>query len=134
MANFFYDAIMNKAGTAGFDWTGWNIKVMLVDAADYTPAPTTHDFLDDVPAIARVAISGNLASKTCTGGGILDAADVTINNVTGDVAELLIGFHDTGTESTSDLIFCFDTATGLPFTPNTSNATITWDATGIARL
>jgi hypothetical protein len=73
-----------------------------------------------------VATSGNLASKSTTG-GVFDAADVTITTVSGDQFEYIIIYKDTGTASTSNLIACIDTATGLPCTPNGGDITITWD-------
>jgi hypothetical protein len=39
-----------------------------------------------------------------------------------------VGYKDTGTESTSLLIFYIDTATGLPCTPNGGNITVAWDS------
>jgi hypothetical protein len=109
-----------------------NIKVVLVDAADYTFS-AAHDFLDDVAAGARVATSGNLASKTTTGGAF-DAADVTFTAVTGDVSEALIVYKDTGAAATSPLIAYIDTATGLPVTPNGGDIVVTWHASGIFSL
>lgn len=104
-----------------------NIKVVLVDLADYTLAIDTHDFLDDIPAGARVATSGNMASKTSTL-GVFDAANITYSSVSGDVSEALVIYKDTGTASTSPLIAYIDSATGLPVTPNGGDITITWDA------
>jgi len=104
-----------------------NIKVVLVDGADYTLDLAAHDFLDDIPAGARVGTSGNLANKTTTG-GVFDADDITITGVTGDQFEYIIIYRDSGTASTSQLIACIDTATGLPCTPNGGDITITWDS------
>ena len=104
-----------------------NIKVVLVDSADYTLDLANHDFLDDIAAGARVGTSGNLANKTTTG-GVFDADDVTITSVTGDQFEYIIIYKDTGTAGTSNLIACIDTATGLPCTPNGGDITITWDS------
>ena len=103
-----------------------NIKCVLVDSADYTLDLANHDFLDDIAVGARVATSVNLASKSTTG-GVFDAADVTITTVSGDQFEYIIIYKDTGTASTSNLIACIDTATGLPCTPNGGDITITWD-------
>jgi hypothetical protein len=104
-----------------------NIKVVLVDSADYTLDLVAHDFLDDIPAGARVGTSGNLANKSTTG-GVFDADDITITTVTGDQFEYIIIYMDTGTASTSYLIACIDTATGLPCTPNGGDITINWDS------
>jgi hypothetical protein len=103
-----------------------NIKVVLVDAADYTVSIDVDQFLSDVAAGGRVATSGNLASKTSTL-GVFDAADVTLTSVTGDVSEALVIYKDTGSAATSPLIAYIDSATGLPVTPDGNNITITWD-------
>ena len=100
MANALYDLGREAFLNGDIDWTADNIRVILGDAADYTVNLSTHDFLDDVPAAARVAVSGNLASKT-SAAGVADAADVTLTAVVGDPCEFIIIYQHTGTESTS---------------------------------
>lgn len=126
MANALYDAGREAFLDGNISWSTDDIKVVLVDTNDYTVDLAAHDFLDDIPAAARVATSGNLASKTVTD-GVADAADVTLSSVTGDESEALVIYKDTGVESTSNLIAYIDTATGLPVTPNGGDITITWD-------
>lgn len=135
MANVIYpkykEALLNSDGTTDLDAS--NIKAVLVDLADYTYS-SAHDFLDDVPAPARVATSGNLASKTTTNGAF-DAADFTFSAVTGDVCEALIIYIDTGTASTSRLVAFYDTGvTGLPVTPNGGDINVTVNASGFFAL
>lgn len=129
---------MYALGREGFlggdiDWDANNIKVTLVDSADYVVNLSTHDFYNDVTAGGRVATSGNLASKTKTN-GTADAADVTFSAVTGDVSEALVVWADTTVESTSRLIVYIDTGTGFPVTPNGGDITVQWDAAGIFTL
>lgn len=133
MANSLYG--LGREGFLGgdIDWDANNIKVTLLDGADYTPNLSTHDFYDDVAAAARVADSGNLASKTKTL-GTADAADVTWTSVTGDPSEYVLIRADSGVESTSRLIGLFDTATGLPVTPNGGNINLIFNASGIFTL
>jgi hypothetical protein len=126
MANALYDKGREKFLTGAVSWSSDNIKVVLVDAADYTVNLTTHEFLSDVASGGRVATSGNLASKTTTA-GVADAADVTFTAVTGDQSEALVIYKDTGSAATSPLIAYIDTATGLPVTPNGADITVTWD-------
>ena len=126
MANALFDTGRAAFLGADVDWLADNIKVTLIDVADYTVNLATHDFYDDVAAAAKVATSGNLASKTATA-GVADAADVTFTAVTGDPCEALVIWKDTGTAATSQLIAYIDTATGLPVTPNGGNITVTWD-------
>ena len=130
MANAIFGKAREEfAGTAAgtrINLINDNIKMTLVDAADYTVSIDVHDFYDDVPSAARVATSGNFASKTTTL-GVFDAADVTFTSVTGDISEALVIWKDTTVEATSNLIAYIDTATGLPVTPNGGNITVQFD-------
>lgn len=133
MANDLYDKYREKALTGAVDWLTDDIKVALVDAADYTVNLSTDEFLDDIPGAAIVATSGNLASKTATSGAA-DAADVTFAAVSGDVSEALVIYKDSGSAATSPLIAYIDTATGLAVTPNGGDITVVWPAEGIYSL
>jgi hypothetical protein len=126
MANALYDLGRQAFLDGDIDWSADNIKCVLVDAADYTVNLTTDNALDDIPAGARVATSGNLASKTSTA-GVADAAPITFSTVTGDQSEALVIYKDSGVESTSLLIAYIDSATGLPVTPNGGDITVTWN-------
>lgn len=126
MANSLYDAGRESFLTANISWSADDIRVILGDSAAYTVNLATHDFLDDVPGGARVAVSGSLASKT-TSAGVADAADVTFTAVTGASCEFILIYKHTGTDSTSRLIAYIDSATNLPITPNGGDITIQWD-------
>jgi len=105
-----------------------NIKVVLCDTATYTLSINTDQYLSDIPGGARVATSGNLASKTGTL-GVFNAATVTFSAVSGAACALIVIYKDTGTASTSPLIGAIDTASsGLPVTPNGGDITLTWDS------
>jgi hypothetical protein len=125
MANALYAKAKQAFLSKQIDLLNDTIKATLVDSADYTPDLANHDFIDDVPAGARVA-TVTLSGKFVTG-GVFDAADVTASAVTGDQCEYIIIWQDTGTESTSRLIAIIDTATGLPITPNGADINIVWD-------
>lgn len=109
-----------------------DIRVILYDLADGVVDPATADFLDDIPAAGRVAVSAaDMSTKTITG-GTFNADDTVLPSVTGDPSELIFGYQHTGVEATSDMIWYIDTATGLdPVVPNGSNITISWNAAGI---
>lgn len=126
MANALYDLGRKAFLDGSIAILTDNIKVVLVDVADYTVNLATHQYLSDVAAAGRVATSGNLASKASTA-GVFDAADVTLTAVTGDPSEALVLYKDTGSAATSPLIAYIDTATGIPVTPNGGDITITWD-------
>lgn len=128
MANALYGLGREAFLSGDITWDGDNIKISLVDSADYTLSIDTHNAYDDVDVgSAVVAESSNLGSKSVTL-GVADAADVTLSAVSGDVSEYIIGWQDTATPSTSRLIFCIDTATGLPVAPNGGDITVQWDS------
>lgn len=109
-----------------------NVKIVLIDTSAYTYS-TAHDFLDDIPVGARIATSGNLASKTATN-GTFDAADISIAGVTGATVEAIAYYIDTGNAATSRIVFYDDTLTGLVYTPNGGQANITFNPSGIFTL
>jgi len=116
-----------------------DIVAMFVDHADDTPVIATDNFIDDILSAARVpAIASCPSLGTVTIGtvaaGVFDAADTVFTTLTGDASESLIIFKDTGTESTSKLVGFWDTATGLPLTPNGGNVTVQWNASGILQF
>lgn len=125
MANAIYDKARKKFLDGDIDWLADTIKVVLVDAADYTVDLANHEFLSDIAAGARVATSAALSGKDSTA-GVADAADVVLSSVSGDQSEALVIYKDTGAEGTSPLIAYIDTVTGLPITPNGADITITW--------
>ena len=127
MANALYGKGREGFLDGSIDWDTDDIRVILVDMADY-PAFSidVDDNLDDIPTAARVKVSDALASKTVTL-GVADAADKTLSAVTGDVSEALVIYKHTGVESTSRLIAYIDSATGLPVTPNGGGIAIQWD-------
>lgn len=132
MANALYDAGREAFLAGDIDWLNDDIRLILIDTADYTKDLATDDFLDDIAAAARVATSGSLAGKTTTA-GVADADDVTLSSVSGDVSEELVGYQHTGTESTSRLIFNIDNAVGLPITPDGGDIIVIW-STGNDRI
>ena len=121
---------MYDKGREGFlsgdiDWDANTIKVVGVDTGAYTPNLSTHQFLSDIPSGARIFTSPALSGKTTTA-GVADANDVTVTAVTGTSVEALVVYQDTGTVGTSRLIAYIDTGSGLPFTPNGSDVSISW--------
>lgn len=136
MANTIVSAIRNGIWNSGLpDLTSLTIRPMFIDNADDTVV-AGDDFLDDILSAARVPALAScpaLASKTngSVGVGVFDAADATFTSLTGDASEQLILVEDSGTESTSDIICFWDTATGLPITPGGGNVTVVWASGGI---
>jgi len=125
MANSLYTKAKQHLIDGTIDLDTNDIRAILVDGADYTPNLATHETLANIPAAARVAVSGALQSKTVTDGAF-DAADIVIAAVSGDQFEYIALYQHTGAESAL-LIYLIDTATGLPCTPNGSDITLSWD-------
>jgi hypothetical protein len=126
MANALYDKGREAFLKADVDWLVDDIRCVLVDTGAYTVDIANHDFLDDIPGGARIAVSSALGSKTATA-GVADAADVTFTAVSGVQSEALVLYKHTGTDGTSQLIAYIDTATGLPVLPNGGDITVQWD-------
>jgi len=127
VANALYGKGRQKFLEGSIAWLTDDIKLYFVDSADYTLSIDVDEFADDIPAGGKVGTSGNFASKTSTL-GVADAADVTVASVSGDPFEYIVIWKDTGTQSTSPLIACIDTATGLPCTPNGGDIIVQWDS------
>ena len=125
MANELYDKAREGFLDGSIDWDTDDIRAILIDTNDYTVDLESHDNLDDIPAAARVAVSGALTGKTVTN-GVADADDVTFSAVTGDECEAIVLYKHTGVESTSRLIAYIDSATGLPVTPNGGSIEVLW--------
>ena len=124
MANALYTKAKQHLIDGTIDLDTNDIRAILVDGADYTPVLATHETLANIPAAARVAVSGALQSKTVTD-GVFDAADIVLSAVSGDQFEYIALYQHTGAESAL-LLLLIDTATGLPCTPNGSDITISW--------
>jgi len=133
MANAMYPS-GGKAIMDGNVVFGTNdLRAILIDAGNYTYSDA-HDFLNDVGGSGRVATSSALASVTTTD-GVLDAADKTLSSVSGASVEAILLYKHTGTESTSYLIFYWDTGvTGLPLSPTGGDVIIQWSASGILSI
>lgn len=136
MANALFASYRTLVLSAPPNLSSATIKLMFVDHADDTPVAATDNFIDDIASGARVPAIGScptLGSKTLgsVAAGVFDAADSTFTTLTGDASESLIIFEDSGSEATSDLIAFFDTATGLPLTPNGADVVVAFNASGI---
>ena len=109
---------------------GNNIKIMLIDLADYT-FDDADQYVADVAAGSIIGRSANLANKTVSDGAAFDSDPAVVSVVTGDQFEAFIMYQDTGSDATSRLIMFQDTGvTGLPITPDGSDVRITPNASG----
>lgn len=142
MANFMPDAWLN--GILGAHATqvilsSNTIKLFLYDVgAGGAVNQSTDDFYNDRSA-GLVGTAYTLANKT-VGSVAAGVFDNTVDpapaftGVSGASVEGLWLFKDTGTPADSDLIAYWDTATGLPFTPNGGDVNVTFNASGIIKV
>lgn len=130
MASALYPSFKQLLLGGDIDLAADDIRAVIVDTADYAYS-SAHDFLDDVPAGARVAVSGALGSKTITS-GVFDAADVTYSSVTGDSIEAIVLYKHTGSDATASLIAYIDGFSAV--TPNGGSINVAWNASGIFAL
>jgi hypothetical protein len=131
MPNAIYPKFKGALAIAapGTSWINGNIVAVLVSAAYvYSDA---NQYLSDIPAGARVAVSGSLTGASISPAGAFDTDDVTLLAVTGDTVTGAALYLDTGSEDSSRLVYFQDNnTTGIPFTPNGSGVTLTVDAAG----
>lgn len=133
MANVLYPKFKQALLAKTHDMDTDSIRAILVDSADYTYS-AAHDFLDDVVAGARVAVSGGLTSPTIVD-GVFDTADFVWSTVSGDQSEAIILYnHDgngAGADGARQLVLFMDTGiTGMPITPNGGNINVTVHGSG----
>lgn len=133
MANAIYpkykEAVIQSSANSSLTGT---VKVALVDTGTYTYS-ATHEFLSSLTGVVGTAATIG-ATKSYTN-GVFDGGDVTFSAVSGNTAEALVIYIDTGVAGTSRLVAYIDTGvTGLPVTPNSGDISITWNASGIFAL
>jgi hypothetical protein len=134
MANAIYPKYKEAllGGSTNIDLSAGTVKAALVDSGTYTYS-ATHQFLTDLTGV--VGTAQTIGATKSIANGTFDGADVTYTSVTGNSAEAIVIYLDTGTGGTSRLVAFLDTSvTGLPVTPNGGNITITWNASGIFTL
>jgi len=142
MANTIYTAFLNGilgSHATRVDLDADNICLALVDNAGADGAPDiSDDFWDDQDGSLVNSLSGNLASKTIgtLAVGVFDAQDLApaFSTVSGATCESLCMLKTTGTPSTSNMICWWDTATGLPLTPNGGDVNVTFNGSGIIKV
>ena len=132
MANKVYPSWTLATVKADKDWDTADYRAFLVSSSySYN---TAHDFLNDVTGIISDVVA--LSSETVaafTGGANLDAADLSITNVTGTGTGIIIYDHNGGADAARALCCYIDTAsTGLPTGAlSAGTVTVTWHANGI---
>jgi hypothetical protein len=133
MANAIYPKYKQALldGDTNIDLNDGTVKVALIDTGVY-PYTSTDEFYSSVSGVVGTPQTINNTTVT---NGLFDGDNVTYTAVTGNTAEALLIYIDTGSAATSRLVAWIDTSvTGLPVTPNGGDITIQWNASGIFQL
>lgn len=133
MANKVYPKYKKAAagGAANSNLLTGTIKIALIDTGLYT-YDDAHEFMSDVPALSRIAISGAVTSKSLTDlAAFLSSNAHFAGPVSGASIEGFIIFVDTGVDATSRLVAFEDVdVIGLPETPVGGSYNLIMDSTG----
>lgn len=133
MANAIYPLYKQALldASANVDLNDGTVKVALIDTATY-PYNAAHEFFSSVSGVVGTP---QTIANTTVANGLFDGDNVTYTAVTGNSAEALLIYIDTGSAASSRLVAWIDTGvTGLPLTPNGGDVSITWNASGIFQL
>ena len=114
MANFLYKKAKQAILNGEINFTSNNLKLLIIDKTYYTPNENTDQYVSDIPANAIKKRSNNIQNVT-NSLGVIDANDTSIGDYSGDFFDALAMYVDTGSDSTSKLIFFIDSSSGLPF-------------------
>ena len=117
------------------DFDGDNIDASLLDQTDSgtISASTSVDYADVNGA--TVVATADVSVASISAGVVTLSGAVTFSSVTGDAADYLAVWKNSGTPSTSPLIITWDSAsTGLPVTPNGGDIVATWGSNTLVTL
>lgn len=145
MANALYVAFRNgQLGLGSYTALDFEadtaLKLVLTDHAGAEGAPntSTHDFYDDIDGSTVGSLSTALGTRTVgsVAAGVFDAADLSpaFTAVSGATVESISLLKDTASAATSPLIGYWDTASGLPLTPNGGDVNVSFNASGIFKF
>lgn len=112
-----------------------NIDMSLLDQTDsgtITASTANYDTVDTPTVVA----TGDLPAVSSISGGVVTLSGaLTFTSVSGDSAEYLTLWKNSGTPSTSPLLITWDSATtGLPVTPNGGNIVVTFSSNILVTL
>ncbi len=125
--NEWLDSMLGSPTHSVIDIDTDNMDFSLLDATD--SGTITAAFVDYAEVnTATVVATGNIPTvSSITDGVVTLAGALTFSAVTGDAADYLTLWKNSGTPSTSPLVITWDSAsTGLPVSPNGGDITATW--------
>lgn len=139
--NTLYARGRDHFATGDIDWINDDIRILLIDTADYAANVDIDEFLSDIPPTSRTA-EALLEAKTTLGEGTVDAANPLFTTVTGDKSEALVVYKRIAStadptqtdEALSLLIEYIDVAPGLPVLPNGGDLRVAISESGLFKL
>lgn len=124
--SFLYGNASQKFGTGAFDWPSLRVGALLVSAL-YVPFANQDTYVSDIPSAAILARSdqnhggGDLTNMAMTNGIAQGLIPPFLALLTTIPIVAVVLFVDTGTDSTSQLIYYSSNGAGFPFTPEGFN-------------
>jgi len=128
------DGMLGNPTHTVVDLNGDDIDISLLDETDSGTIDNTFVDYDEIDT--NVVHSTDIAGfASITGGVVTLTAASTFSAVTGDAADFLTVWKNSGTPATSPLILTWDSATaGIPVTPNTGDIIATWGSNILVTL
>jgi hypothetical protein len=127
MATFLYGVTSESLAEATLGaWESLDVWGLLVNSS-YVPQPNNDQFVSDVPSSAVLARSGPMTNKTTSNGicsGILPQFDSLISSVP---AAAIVLYINSGSDSTSQLIYYSADGIGFPLALEGFNYAIAYD-------
>lgn len=111
-----------------------NIDASLLDQTDSGAITASTVDYDEVDT-ATVVATADVGVSSISAGAVTLTGSITFTSVTGDAADYLAIWKNSGTPATSPLAITFDSATtGLPVTPSGGNITATLSGNTLVTL
>jgi hypothetical protein len=127
--NALYTSALVALLDGALDLKDGDVRAILVEIAGGYTFSAAHDFLDDVPAGARVGSAVALTGKSITGGVFNASSPITFTTPPdGRQVDAWVLYLHTGTEATSMLIAYIDTGYNLPLQTNGNDVNIQLDS------
>jgi hypothetical protein len=128
------DAMLGDPTHSAVDFDTDNIDASLLDETDSGTITAANVDYDEVDA-ADVVATDDVGVSAVTDGVVSLTGAVTFSSVSGDAADYLTVWKNSGSAATSPLIITWDSAsTGLPVTPNGGDITATWGSSTLVTL
>ena len=133
MANSWFTLAMQDRSSKLINLINDDIRILITNAS-YTPNLDADHYVSDITSGAITQRSGTLSGRSFSGRYLM-ASNITMSLVPAGAADLrVILYKNTGTDSTSTLLCDYDSAGGLPVTPNGGDLVFQFSTQGVCEL